>query len=54
MENWLTIVVVGVGTGLGSALGNYFAQRHVITRVEQIEKKILENKNYLTIRSKLK
>jgi hypothetical protein len=37
LESLLMLVVAGVFTGLGSALGNYFAQRAFIRNLEKVK-----------------
>ena len=34
------LILTGLFTGLGSAIGNYFANKHLIERVEKLNKKI--------------
>jgi uncharacterized protein YneF (UPF0154 family) len=40
---WLAIIINGLFTGLGTALGNYLANKHLIKKIEHIEEKIKKN-----------
>lgn len=39
MSDYLQIVIVGLCTGVGSAIGNYMVQKSLIHNLEKIDKK---------------
>jgi hypothetical protein len=38
--SFIDSVITGLATGLGSAVGTYIATRHVVSRMEKMEKRI--------------
>jgi hypothetical protein len=45
LETILSAGIVGIGTGLGVSIGNFFSQRMVIRHLEKIENKLKIKKN---------
>ena len=45
MVEWIAVVMNGLFIGLGTAIGNYFATKHVISKIEKIEDKLKESMN---------
>lgn len=43
MDEWTKTILVGLCTGLGSAVGIYFANKHLITKMEKLDQKLKEN-----------
>jgi len=43
MDEWTKTILVGLCTGLGSAVGIYFANKHLIAKIESLDKKLKEN-----------
>ena len=43
---WLVIIVNGLFTGLGTAIGNYIANRHLVKQIEKFEEKL--KKTFIT------
>lgn len=41
---YLAMAVAGFCTGVGTSLANYFMNKHLITRMEKINKKITNSK----------
>jgi hypothetical protein len=40
---YLGMMIAGIFTGLGSALGNYLANKHIIDMVSKLKKKLTTN-----------
>ena len=49
-EIYIGGAIMGLFVGLGSALGNYFANRHIIKRINYIEKKVKKGVRGLKIK----
>ena len=45
MVEWIAVVMNGLFIGLGTAMGNYFATKHIISKFEKIEDKLKESIN---------
>jgi hypothetical protein len=39
-ETIISATIIGIGTGIGVAIGQFFASRMVITHLERIERKL--------------
>ena len=44
--NWVEIIMVGLGTGVGSTMGSYFSNRVLINHLEKIEKRLKKLKSH--------
>ena len=42
---WMAVILNGLFVGLGTAIGNYFATKHIISRVGRLEDKLKEQVN---------
>jgi len=40
LELYIGMTIAGLFTGLGSAVGNYLAQKHLVNSLEKVVKKI--------------
>jgi uncharacterized protein YneF (UPF0154 family) len=44
MEDYITIIVTGLCTGLGSSIGNYLATRYLLKHLDKVSlEKMIEN-----------
>jgi uncharacterized protein YneF (UPF0154 family) len=40
MNEWVKTIIIGLCTGFGSAVGIYFANKHLIEKLEKVNKMI--------------
>jgi hypothetical protein len=41
---YIGMAIAGIFTGLGSAIGNYLAQKHAIEKIEKIKQRLIKSK----------
>ena len=43
MNEWIKTIIIGLCTGFGSAVGIYFANKHLIEKMEKVTKTMKQN-----------